>query len=117
MQLKMFVIYDSKANAYMQPWFLTTEQLAVRAFSDLANDPESNLNRHPDDYTLFTIGTFNDQTAKINWVEPKTLGNALEYKSTQIKTNDNTNYEELYNNLAAQNQTHDDNQAIDGEDK
>ena len=83
MQQFMFVIYDSKANAYMTPWFLTTEHLAVRAFSDLANDPESNVSRHADDYTLFTIGTFNDATAKINWTEPKTLGNAIQYKKPE----------------------------------
>ncbi len=83
MQQHMFVIYDSKANAFMTPWFLTTQALAVRAFSDLANDPESNVSRHPDDYTLFTIGTFNDQTAKIHWEEPKTLGNAIQFKKTQ----------------------------------
>ncbi len=85
MQQFMFVIYDSKANAFMTPWFLTTEQLAIRAFGDLANDPESNVFRHPDDYTLFTIGTFNDATAKINWNEPQTLGNAIQFKDQRQK--------------------------------
>ncbi len=80
MQLKMFTIYDSKANAFLQPWFLTTEALAVRAFSDLANDQESNVSRHADDYTLFKIGTFNDATAKVDWTTPVTLGCALQYK-------------------------------------
>ncbi len=83
MQLKMFVIYDSKAAAYMQPWFLTTEALAVRAFSDLANNQESNICHHADDYTLFKIGTFNDTTAEVDWQSPVTLGNALQYKQQQ----------------------------------
>ncbi len=80
MKLEIFVIYDSKAAAFLQPWFLTTPALAVRSFTDLANDPESNICRHADDYTLFNIGTFNDSTAKIDWTSPVTLGCAIQYK-------------------------------------
>jgi len=79
MKHMMFVIYDSKADAYMQPWFLTTEPMAARVFSDLINDPESNAGRHPEDYTLFNIGNFNDQTAEINWNAPVTLGNGIQF--------------------------------------
>ena len=81
MKQLMFVIYDSKANAYLQPWFLTTEPMAIRAFTDLANDSDSNVSRHPEDYTLFNIGSFDDNTAEIIWNAPITLGNAIQYKT------------------------------------
>ncbi len=79
MQHQMFVVYDSKANAYMQPWFLTQQAMAQRAFSDCVNDPDHNFGRHPEDYTLFNIGEFNDQTAQVQWQPPKSCGNGLEY--------------------------------------
>jgi len=79
MKHNMFVIYDVKANAYLQPWFLSQEGMATRAFSDCVNDPEHNFGRHPEDYTLFNIGTFNDHDARIEWQAPKSMGNGLEY--------------------------------------
>jgi len=79
MEHKMFVIHDSKANAYMQPWFLTQRAMAQRAFMDCVNDKEHNFGRHPEDYTLFQIGTFDDQTAEVKWEPPKSIGNGLEY--------------------------------------
>ncbi len=79
MKQLMFVIYDSKANAYMQPWFLTQQGMAQRAFSDCVNDADHNFGRHPEDYTLFQIGEFDDQTAKVEWTTPKAMGNGIEY--------------------------------------
>lgn len=83
MKHKMFVVYDVKANAYMQPWFLTQEGMALRAFSDCVNDADHNFGRHPEDYTLFNIGTFDDSNADIKWQTPKSMGNGLEYVRTE----------------------------------
>lgn len=82
MKSQMFVIYDSKANAYMQPWFLTTKPMAIRAFTDCIADPKHNFGAHPEDYTLFDIGTFDSQSAKIHWKTPVSLGNGIEYVLT-----------------------------------
>ncbi len=79
----MFVIYDSKANAYLQPWFLTQQGMAQRAFSDCVNDADHNFGRHPEDYTLFTIGEFDDATAKIEWKSPESMGNGIQYVITK----------------------------------
>ena len=83
---KMFVIYDSKANAYMQPWFLTQEAMAQRAFADCVNDADHNFGRHPEDYTLFAIGDFDDQSAKVQWTPPISFGNGIQYKKTKTQT-------------------------------
>ncbi len=79
MQTQMFVIYDSKANAYLQPWFLPTTPMAIRAFTDCIRDPKHNFGAHPEDYTLFDIGTYDDQNAKIHSKAPVALGNGIEY--------------------------------------
>ncbi len=84
MKHKMFVIYDSKANAFMQPWFLTQEGMAQRAFSDCVNDSDHNFGRHPEDYTLFNIGDFDDQNAKIQSTTPITMGNGIQYLKAEL---------------------------------
>lgn len=92
MKHQMFVIYDAKANAYLQPWFLTTDAMALRAFNDCVNDKKHNFGLHPEDYTLFKIGEFNDANANINWQTPHALGNGLEFL-LQEKTNQLDLYE------------------------
>jgi len=109
MKSKMFVIYDVKANAYMQPWFLTQTGMALRAFSDCVNDPEHNFGRHPEDYTLFQIGDFDDQDARINWNAPQSMGNGIEFV-VQEKTNQLDLYDTPDQLLAETQQT-------DGEDR
>lgn len=59
---KVFTIYDSKSDAYLQPFFLHTTGQAVRAISDCVNDPKHQFAKHPADYTLFEIGTFDDSS-------------------------------------------------------
>ena len=62
--------------------------MAQRAFNDCVNDAEHNFGRHPEDYTLFKIGEFDDQTAEINWETPQSLGNGIEYVLTPVAQKD-----------------------------
>jgi len=87
MKHKIFVIHDVKANCYMEPWFLQQQAIAQRAFSDCVNDPDHNFGRHPEDYTLFNIGEYNDQNAKIEWIPPQSLGNGIEYLKPELADN------------------------------
>jgi len=60
MKHKIFCIYDGKAKAYFSPFVLPEIGMAVRTFSDCVNDPNHNFGRHPEDYTLFCAGVFDD---------------------------------------------------------
>lgn len=75
---KMFTIFDSKAGAYNAPFCFGATGQAVRAFADLVNDPQSNIARHPADYTLFEIGTYDDQTGTMEGIVHITLGCGVE---------------------------------------
>lgn len=57
---KCFAVMDIKAAAYNTPFFMANNALAIRAFSDLVNDTRSKVNSHPEDYTLYFIGDFDD---------------------------------------------------------
>jgi len=55
-KLKVFSVYDSKAAAYMTPFFLRTEGEAVRSFMDEVNRSGSGFNAHPEDFVLMLVG-------------------------------------------------------------
>lgn len=60
-----FSIYDTKAEAFMPPWFQPTVGLGIRMFSDLCRDANSTVSKHLDDYRLYKIGEFDDSTGDI----------------------------------------------------
>lgn len=77
---KVFSVYDTKALAHGLPFFSPTVGAAIRMFSDLANDKQSTVARHPTDFILMEIGSFDDQNAKLESVPvPKNLGLASDY--------------------------------------
>ena len=80
MQQRIYTVYDSKAEAYMKPFFTTTKGLALRSFVDEANKPGTSLNTYPSDYTLFEIGMYDEQKGIITMHKAhETLGTALEH--------------------------------------
>ncbi len=76
--LNIFAIFDSQAKAYFPPFFLPEKGQALRTFGDHVNSDDS-IGQHPKDYTLFHLGSFDDQTAKISLVTPEALGNGIEF--------------------------------------
>lgn len=65
MKYKVFTIYDTKGETYNMPWFVKTHGEAERTFSNLANDERTNIAKNPEDYDLFQIGEFDDQTGTL----------------------------------------------------
>lgn len=78
---RIFSIYDSKTMAYMQPFFSVSKGAAIRALTDLLQDETHPISKHPEDYTLFELGEFNDNDATFNMEStPVSLGVAIEWK-------------------------------------
>lgn len=65
MIMQICTIHDSVAKIYNQPFFQTNKNVAKRTFTDLINDPTTNLARSPIDFNLYSLGEFNDQTGEI----------------------------------------------------
>ena len=82
MKLKIFSIYDVKAEAFNTPFFMHTNGQAIRGFTTEASNLESLIGKYPEDYSLFELGEFDDSNASITLLTaPKSLGTALEYVS------------------------------------
>ena len=80
MKHKIFSIHDSAAGAYLAPFFLHAEGIAIRTFTDCINDPEHAFGRHPKDYNLMVLGEFDDNNGEITiYQTQKPLGNGLSF--------------------------------------
>lgn len=80
MKLKMFSVYDSKAEAYMQPFYSQTTGLALRSFEAACNKEDHDFYKYGADYTLFLLGEFDQNTAKFDLAPtPVSLGIALTF--------------------------------------
>ena len=67
MQNKILTIYDCKAEAYGRPFVARSTGEGLRSFTDEVNSgrEDSQLSNHPEDFTLFEIGTFDDVKGEI----------------------------------------------------
>lgn len=96
MLYQVLSIYDSKPRYYCKPFYATTVEEALRSFVDIVNDPTSAYFKHPEDYTIFHLGTFDALTAKYTPLEtPVSYGLALQFKKTtqaELESLVNTKY-------------------------
>jgi len=72
MRYKIFTVRDRAIDAYGQPFYATSVGGAVRSFSDEINRPADNnqLAKHPEDFDLFLLGEYDDQTGEFDTTRP-----------------------------------------------
>lgn len=71
-------IRDEATELWGNPVAVNAKAEAVRAFKNAINNPAGDMARDPQDYNLFIIGTFNEETAEINPNVPQRLARGLE---------------------------------------
>lgn len=80
MKLKMFTVFDSKAEAYLPPFYMQSTGQALRSFEDTCNDETHAFHKHPADYTLFELGVWDDENCQFSLHDANVnLGNAIEH--------------------------------------
>lgn len=83
MKINVYSIFDSAAEVYGRPFFMPTDAMALRTFSDMAKDSNHEVGRHPEHYTLFRLGTFTDVKGALMPETPKSLANGVEFVSVE----------------------------------
>ena len=76
MILNVYSVFDSKLASFGRPWYELTDASAIRVFSDAVNDtqnPNNQWNRHPEDFSLYRLGQFDDENGKIDSALPVSL--------------------------------------------
>lgn len=84
MQQKIYSIRDSKGQLYNVPLFARTHGEAERIFSELAHDPKTTVAKYPEDFDLYYIGVFDDDTGLIEPQDtPQHIVKAISFKTAK----------------------------------
>lgn len=82
----IYAVYGETELAYMQPFFVKTKGLAIRAFSDLANDSKTLVGQYPTEFKLFRLAGFCEVTGEIRPLDhPELLGSAADFLRAEPK--------------------------------
>lgn len=64
--MNIYAIYDKKAKVYHTPFFMRQDEEAVRALREaIAAGDSPCLSFYPEDYKLYRIGEWDEETAEI----------------------------------------------------
>lgn len=75
-------VKDTAAQAFGRPVFVPAVAVAVRSFRDEINRKDSNedLAKHPDDFELYELGSFDDSNGVIEVNEPRLVARAKDLR-------------------------------------
>lgn len=83
--LRLYSIYDSKAEQFSPPQVYHNDMLALRAFQGIVNDDKMLIKKYPEDFTLYYVGNLGDSDGRYcveNCDEsriPVMVGRAIDY--------------------------------------
>lgn len=82
MRLVAVAVRDSAVDAFMRPFFVPTTAFAIRSFGEEMKNKESPMFAHPEDYALFEVGSFDEESGRFENVDsPRQLVRAVDLKS------------------------------------
>lgn len=76
MKINCYAILDAKISDFHMAIFDIEHGGAMRQFSDAVNDEKTKWNRHPEDYSLWFVGTFDTTKGMLEGTIPQNLVNA-----------------------------------------
>jgi hypothetical protein len=82
MKLKIYSIRDAKTEYFSAPFFNHTHGEAERNFKKACDDKNSNLNQFPEDYDLYCLGDYDDNSGQITPLDtPQHITKAVQHIS------------------------------------
>lgn len=92
MLMNAYVIRDKKVEVFHKPFFLPVSNNphgeAERGFHTAVSDPQTNMAKYPEDYSLWYIGQYDDnQGMMIPLKEPEHLMSAIHCVTAQENDN------------------------------
>lgn len=83
--MRLYSIYDSKAEQFSPPQVYHNDMLALRAFEGLVNDDQTLINTYPEDFNIYFVGNLGDSDGRY-YIEnsdesrvPILVGRAVDY--------------------------------------
>ena len=63
--MKLYSIFDAKANTFCAPFVCVSNGVAVRQLMDLVQDEKTTISKYPEDFSLYFIGDFADDSGML----------------------------------------------------
>lgn len=75
MNMVVCALFDTAAQVYGRPFFAHVTAQAIRSLGDEVNSSskDTDLSRHPDDFELYLLGSFDDASGVISSHDPQFL--------------------------------------------
>lgn len=85
MQKLLCTVLDSKSAIYSAPFSSINRQTAMRDFAHAAQEPNSQMAKFPEDFRLYALGSFDDNTGQITMFDsPEYLIAALDFHKDEL---------------------------------
>jgi len=78
MKVNLYAIYDTAAGIYDKMVFAPADGMVTREFQDLCTNAEHPYGQHPEDYSVFRLGQFDNLTGKVTDERNECLATGLE---------------------------------------
>lgn len=76
---QVFVIRDAKVGFYGPPMVLRSTGEAIRVFTDACRDPKSQISKYPEDFSLHSIGEYDEIKGQMIPCPHVSFGNGLSF--------------------------------------
>ena len=87
LKLRLYSIYDSKAEQFSPPQVYHNDMLALRAFEGIVNDDKMLIKKYPEDFSIHYVGNLGDSDGRYypDYFDesriPVLIGKAIDYIS------------------------------------
>lgn len=83
--MRLYSIYDDKAEQFSPPQVYHNDMLALRAFQGIVNDDKMLIKKYPEDFSLYYVGNIGDSDGRYYTEHcdesciPVLVGRAIDY--------------------------------------
>lgn len=86
MKFGLYSIRDNKTDVFGTPFTSHNNGSAIRTFGDVAADPQTNINKHPEDFVLIRVGSWDDDSGQATYEPHITLSHATDFQHAITET-------------------------------
>lgn len=84
--MMLYAVHDKAVNAFLPPFAARARGEAMRSFVDACTDSRHTFNKHADDYVLYELGHFDENTGLLKpYDDPRRVMSGLEASSIKAE--------------------------------
>ncbi len=82
--MNIYTINDLASQTFLRPFCMPTDRDAIEGFKHVCNEDDTQYSKHPQDFNLISLGSFDERTGILSISDERTLvARALELKDKE----------------------------------